>query len=44
LPPGHYRVKRGETFRGATKDLPAPVTVSDGQQTRLDITIDTGIR
>jgi hypothetical protein len=44
LPPGQYRVERGKTFRGATKDLPVTVTVSDGQQTRLDITIDTGIR
>ena len=44
LPPGHYRVEHGETFRGATKDLPATVTVMGGQQTRLDVTIDTGIR
>ncbi len=27
-----------------TKDLPATVTITEGQETRLDIRIDTGIR
>lgn len=44
LPPGQYRVERGESFRGVTKNLPATVTIGDSQQSRLDIVIDTGIR
>ncbi len=44
LPPGQYRIEHGESFRGATKNLPATVTINDGQQTRLNIVIDTGIR
>lgn len=44
LPPGQYRIERGEGFRGATKNLPATVAISVGQQTRLEIVIDTGIR
>jgi hypothetical protein len=45
LPPGIYRIEMpfpdGMEF---TKDLPAHITITDGQQTRLDIYIDSGIR
>ncbi len=45
LPPGTYQVKmaprKGKEF---TKDLPATVTITPGQETRLDIRLDTGIR
>jgi len=45
LPSGTYRVETaplvGIEF---TKDLPATVTIAAGQETRLDVTIDTGIR
>ncbi len=44
LPPGQYRVERGADFTGITKNLPALVAVSPGQETRLDILVDTGIR
>ena len=44
LPPGQYRVERGAGFTGATKNLPSLVSVSPGQETRLDILVDTGIR
>ena len=45
LPPGTYVVDiasiDGIEF---TKDLPATVTITEGQETRVDIHIDTGIR
>jgi carboxypeptidase family protein len=45
LPVGPYRIEiaplSGIEF---TKDLPTAVTVIEGQETYLDITIDTGIR
>ncbi len=45
LPPGDYLVemvpRKGKEF---TKDLPATVTINPGQETRLDIRLDTGIR
>ena len=45
LPPGTYRVTM-EPIPGVglTKDLPATVTITKGQETLLDIYIDTGIR
>jgi hypothetical protein len=45
LPPGTYRISSGALPRGSfTRDLPATVTVTDAQEKRLDIRIDTGIR
>jgi len=45
LPPGSYRISSGALPRGGfTRDLPTTVTVTDGQEKRLDIRIDTGIR
>jgi len=44
VPPGQYRVERGQGFTGATKNLPSLVAVSPGHETRLDILVDTGIR
>jgi hypothetical protein len=45
LPSGTYRISAGALPRGSsTKDLPTTVTVRDGQETRLDIRVDTGIR
>jgi hypothetical protein len=44
VPPGQYRVERGASFTGVTKNLPSLVAVSPGQETRLDILVDTGIR
>jgi len=45
LPPETYRVTMAPlALGGFTKDLPATVTITAGQQTRLDILIDTGIR
>jgi len=45
LPPDTYRVSAVSLPRGSsTKELPATVTVTEGQETRLDIRIDTGIR
>lgn len=45
LPPGTYRLemvpRKGKEF---TKDLPATVTITPGQETRLDIRLDTGMR
>ncbi|MHB8068720.1 MAG: carboxypeptidase-like regulatory domain-containing protein [Desulfobaccales bacterium] len=45
LPPGAYEVemapRKGKEF---TKDLPATVTITPGQETRLDIRLDTGMR
>jgi hypothetical protein len=45
LPAGVYRVEVGPLAPGQfTKDLPTSVTIAPGQETRLDIHIDTGIR
>ena len=45
LPPGSYLIEMAlEKGRGFTKDLPAAVTITQGQETRLNICIDTGIR
>lgn len=45
LPSGTYRVDIGPLAgMEYTKDLPAVVAVSTGQETRLDFRIDTGIR
>ncbi len=45
LPPGAYLIEMAlEKGRGFTKDLPATVTITPGQETRLNVLIDTGIR
>ncbi len=45
LPPGTYLIEMAlEKGRGFTKDLPATVTITPGQETRLNVQIDTGIR
>jgi Carboxypeptidase regulatory-like domain len=44
VPAGQYRVERGASFTGVTKNLPSLVAVSPGQETRLDVLVDTGIR
>ncbi len=45
LPPGAYQIEAAlGKGRGFTKDLPATVTITPGQETRLNIRIDTGIR
>jgi hypothetical protein len=45
LPPGAYRISTDKIPRGNfTRELPATVTVTEGQEKRLDIRIDTGIR
>jgi hypothetical protein len=45
LPPGTYRVEMAPVGHGRfTKDLPATVTITEGQEARLDILVDTGIR
>jgi hypothetical protein len=45
LPPGTYQVMIPQLPRPQrTKDVPATVTISAGQETRLDIQIDTGLR
>jgi hypothetical protein len=45
LPPGSYRIDMPPLASGGfTKDLPVTVTIATGQETRLDIRIDTGIR
>jgi hypothetical protein len=43
---GSYRVELDTPLAGMmfTKDLPAEVTVYGGKETRLDVTLDTGIR
>jgi hypothetical protein len=45
LPPGVYQITMappgGLEF---TKDLPATITITEKQETRLDIWLDTGIR
>jgi len=45
LPPGTYQVTIPQLPRlQRTKDLPATVTIEAGQERRLDIKIDTGLR
>ena len=45
VPPGDYRISTDMIPRGGfTRDLPTTVTVTEGQERRLDIRIDTGIR
>lgn len=45
LPPGTYVVRLAQRPGiGGSKDLPKTVTIASGQTTRLDISIDTGIR
>jgi hypothetical protein len=44
LPPGSYRVERDRRGMDFSKDLPRTVTITAGQTTRLDVSIDTGIR
>lgn len=45
LPPGTYRVTMEAPARlGFSKKLPATVTIAAGQETRLDIHLDTGLR
>jgi hypothetical protein len=44
LSPGTYRVELQRRGIDRSKDLPQTVTISGGQTTRLDISIDTGIR
>src|SRR6266851_2002847 len=44
LAPGTYRVELQRRGIDISKDLPRTVTISRGQTTRLDISIDTGIR
>ena len=39
-----YRVELQHRGIDSSKDLPQTVTISTGQTTRLDISIDTGIR
>jgi hypothetical protein len=45
LPPGTYRIETaGLGSMEFTKDLPVTVVVAEGQETRVEITIDTGMR
>lgn len=45
LPPGTYQVTIPQLpIPQRTKDLPATVTIAAGQERRLDIKIDTGLR
>lgn len=44
LPPGTYRVELQRRGIDSSKDLPHTVEISSNQTTRLDISIDTGIR
>ena len=45
LPSGIYRIEIALPSRdGFTKDLPKSVTITEGEESRLDIRIDTGIR
>ena len=45
LPAGTYQIEMGPlTGIEFTKDLPTTITIREGQATRLDISIDTGIR
>jgi|SRR5579859_7436100 len=44
LPPGNYRVELDRRGIDRSMDLPRVVTITDGQTTQLDFSIDTGIR
>jgi hypothetical protein len=45
LAPGTYLIEMAAVKgKGFSKDLPAKVIITQGQETRLNITIDTGIR
>ena len=44
LSPGTYRVELQRRGIDSSKDLPQTVGIAAGQTTRLDISIDTGIR
>lgn len=44
LPPDSYRVEMPSLTRGFSKNLPATVTIYEGEETRLNVRIDTGIR
>ena len=44
LPPGSYRAELDRRGIDTSRDLPRTVTVQAGQTTRLDVSIDTGIR
>jgi hypothetical protein len=44
LPPGTYRVELDRRGIDFSKDLPRVVQITAGQSTRLDLSIDTGIR
>jgi hypothetical protein len=44
LPAGDYRVELDRRGIDRTADLPRAVTIAAGQTTRLDLSIDTGIR
>jgi hypothetical protein len=45
LPPGSYLIELApDQGRGFTKNLPATVTITQGQETRLNIRLDTGMR
>ena len=44
LPPGSYRVELDRRGIDTSRDLPRTVTIQAGQTTRLDVSIDTGIR
>jgi len=44
LLPGTYRVELQRRSIDNSKDLPQTVSIAAGQTTRLDLSIDTGIR
>jgi hypothetical protein len=44
LSPGTYRVELQRRGIDSSKDLPQTVSIAAGQTTRLDLSIDTGIR
>ena len=44
LPPGDYRVELDRRGIDHSMDLPRVVTITAGQTTRLDVSIDTGLR
>lgn len=45
LPQGIYRIEMAlHPGDGFTKDLPKSVTITEGEESRLDIRLDTGIR
>jgi hypothetical protein len=44
LPSAGYRVELDRRGMDLSKDLPRTVTITAGQTTRLDLSIDTGMR